>query len=140
MVWVSDREPAERSFFGDVIPEAEVLSPHELEARLKLRQRPDGLVIDGTQLLELPARERAYVLTLPRVLICTGMLLASMPMNLISGPGVAILAKPFCSEDLDAAVEWLRGARRSAGPMPAAFGAAFRRPRSRPLRGRQPAC
>ena len=49
------------------------------------------------------------MLGLPRLLICTGMLLASMPMKIMSGPGVAVLAKPFCVEDLEAAVEWLRG-------------------------------
>ncbi len=78
---------------------------------------PDALVIDGTQLLELPARQRRTVLKLPRVLICTGLPLPSLPMSLISGPAVAVLAKPFCVEDLEAAVEWLRGTRDEVGPV-----------------------
>ena len=139
LTWVSDREPAIRSFFADVLPEAEVLEPHELEARLALGQRPDGLIIDGTQLLELPATLRASVLTLPRVLVCTGMLLASMPMNLVSGPGVAVLAKPFCVEDLEAAIEWLRGAPQPILPGSSALAAMSQRRRPRLSRGRLPA-
>ena len=107
--WVSDREPGIRDLFAELLPEAEVLGPDELLARLGLGQRPDALIIDGTQLLELDDRQRADVLELPRLLICTGIMLASMPTDLISGPGVAVLAKPFCVEDLEAAVEWLRG-------------------------------
>lgn len=118
--WISDRDLAVRSFFSEVLPEGEVLSPDELESRLSLGQRPDALVIDGTQLLELPARLRRSILDVPRVLVCTGLLLASMPMNLISGPGVAVLAKPFCVEDLEAAVEWLRGAPVSPSTAPLA--------------------
>ena len=71
---------------------------------------PDALVIDGTQLMELPARRRHAMLKLPRVLICTGMLLASLPMKIVSGPNVAVLGKPFCVEDLEAALDWLRDA------------------------------
>lgn len=110
MIWVSDREPGIRLLLGEMLPEAEVLDPDEVEARLAAGQRPDALVIDGTQLLELPARLRRAAVALPRVLICTGLMLASLPMNLIAGPGVAVLAKPFCVEDLEAAVEWVRGA------------------------------
>lgn len=109
MLWVSDREPGVRRLFGELLPEAEVLTPEELESRLALGQRPDAVVIDGTQLLELHPRQRRVILERPRVLVCTAMLLASMPMNLVSGPGVAVLAKPFCVEDLEAGVEWVRG-------------------------------
>jgi hypothetical protein len=131
MIWVSDREPGIRVLFGELVPEAEVLDPTELEARLAVGQRPDALVIDGTQLLELPHRLRADLLQLPRMLVCTGMLLASMPMNLVSGPGVAVLAKPFCVEDLEAAVEWLRGIpTQVGGPMPT-LPAIVQRPRLR---------
>ena len=131
MIWVSDREPGVRVLFGELVPEAEVLDPAELEARLAVGQRPDALVIDGTQLLELPHRLRADLLHLPRMLVCTGMLLASMPMNLVSGPGVAVLAKPFCVEDLEAAVEWLHGIpTHVAGPMPT-LPAIVQRPRLR---------
>ena len=136
MLWVSDREPGINLLFGELLPEAEVLTPHELEARLSLGQRPDAMIIDGTQLLELPARLRNDVLALPRVLICTGILLASMPMNLISGPGVAILAKPFCVEDLEAAVEWLRGAPGELPTPSVTFGALVQRRRPRRMRGR----
>ena len=109
LVWVSDREPGVRELFAELLPEAEVLTPDELDARSALGQRPDALVIDGTQLMELPARRRSAILELPRVLICTGMLLASMPMKIVRGPNVAVLAKPFCMEDLEAALDWLRG-------------------------------
>ncbi|MCA1587428.1 MAG: hypothetical protein LC744_01760 [Chloroflexi bacterium] len=99
----------------------------------------DALIVDGTQLLEPPARQRRAVLSLPRVLICTGISLASLPMSLISGPGVAVLAKPFCVEDLEAAVEWLRGTWGEVGrtlpegPVPGA-GTAQRPPQS-PMAG-----
>ena len=116
MLWVSDREPGVRSLFTELLPEADVLQPDDLASRLALGQRPDGLVIDGTQLLELAPDQRSTALALPRVLICTGMSLASLPMNLISGPGVAIMAKPFCVEDLEAAIEWLRGAPTAIPP------------------------
>lgn len=134
LLWISDREPGVRQLFAELLPEAEVLLPDELDARAALGQRPDGLVIDGTQLLELPARRRSALLGLPRVLICTGMLLASMPMKIVSGPNVAVLAKPFCVDDLEAAVEWLRGV--SDGPLrvPDGADAVLERPRSR--RGR----
>lgn len=134
-VWVSDREPGVRELLGELLPEAEVVSPVELQQRLDAGMRPDALIVDGTQLLELPARQRRAVLGLPRVLICTGISLASLPMSLISGPGVAVLAKPFCVEDLEAAVEWLRGTRVDDEPavpngaVPRA-GAARRRPQS----------
>jgi hypothetical protein len=54
MLWVSDRERGILDLFGELLPEAEALVPHELETRLSLGQRPDALIIDGTQLLELP--------------------------------------------------------------------------------------
>ena len=137
MLWVSDREPDVRQLFAELLPEAEVLAPDELVARLSLGQRPDGLIIDGTQLLELPAARRQALLRLPRLLICTAMLLASMPTNLISGPGVAVLAKPFCVEDLEAAIEWLRGVPGSLPAPSAPFGALVQRRRTRrPLHGR----
>jgi hypothetical protein len=94
--------------FAVLVPEAAMLTPDELSARTALGQRPDALVIDGTQLMELPARRRQAMLQLPRVLICTGMLLASLPMKIVSGPNVAVLGKPFCVEDLEAALDWLR--------------------------------
>jgi hypothetical protein len=109
MVWVSDRESGVRELFSELLPEAEMLNPTELDTRIALGQRPDALVIDGTQLMELPARRRRVVLDLPRVLICTGMLLASLPMKIVTGPNVAVMGKPFCVEDLEAAIEWLRG-------------------------------
>jgi len=136
MLWVSDREPGIRQLFAELLPEAEVLAPDELLARLSLGQRPDALIIDGTQLLELPDVRRTSLLGLPRLLICTGIMLASMPTNLISGPGVAVLAKPFCVEDLEAAVEWLRGVPGSLPAPSAPFGALVQRRRARrPLRG-----
>ena len=115
LIWVSDREPGVRQLFAELLPEAEVLAPDELETRVAVGQHPDALVIDGTQLLELPARRRNALLQLPRVLVCTGMLLASMPMKIVAGPNVAVLAKPFCVDDLEAALEWLRGA--ADGPL-----------------------
>ncbi len=140
MLWVSDREPGIRELFAELLPEAEVLGPDELLARLSLGQHPDALIIDGTQLLELPTETRAALLGLPRLLICTGIMLASMPMDLISGPGVAVLAKPFCVEDLEAAVEWLRGVPGSLPTPSAPFGALVQRRRARrPLPGHLPA-
>ena len=138
MLWISDREPAVRELFAEVVPEAEVLTPDELEARLSLGQRPDGLIVDGTQLLDMPANRRASLLELPRLLICTGVLLASMPMNLISGPGVAVLAKPFCVEDLESAAEWLRGASDRTPPQ-IPFASLVQRRRPRRPRTRLPA-
>jgi hypothetical protein len=140
MLWVSDREPGIRELFAELLPEAEVLGPDELLARLSLGQHPDAMIIDGTQLLELPRATRAALLGLPRLLICTGILLASMPTTLISGPGVAVLAKPFCVEDLEAAVEWLRGVPGALPTPSAPFGALVQRRRARrPLPGRLPA-
>ena len=138
-LWVSDREAGVRQLFAELLPEAEILTPAELTSRLTDARRPDALIIDGTQLLELPPVVRSSLLQLPRLLICTGILLASMPMNLISGPGVTVLAKPFCIEDLEAAVEWLRGVTTIL-PVPSlAFPAITQRRRARPLRGRSPA-
>lgn len=137
-LWVSDREPGVRQLFAELLPEATILTPDQLVSRLSAGRRPDALIIDGTQLLELPSAERASLLALPRLLICTGILLASMPMNIISGPGVAVLAKPFCIEDLEAAIEWLRGVPVTLAPSPP-FGAIVQRRRARPLRGRLPA-
>ncbi len=108
-LWVSDRDPGLRALLHELVPEAEAVTPAELEERLAAGRLPQALVIDGTQLLELPARHRRAVLALPRLLICTGLPLPSLPMSLISGPAVAVLAKPFCVEDLEVAAEWLRG-------------------------------
>ena len=138
MVWVSDREPGILLLFSALLPEAEALAPDELEARLRLGQLPDSMIIDGTQLLDLPARARATILDLPRVLICTGRLLASLPTSLISSPGVAMLAKPFCIEDLEAAVEWLRGAPGGLPTPSVPFNAIVQRRRPRRVRGRLP--
>jgi hypothetical protein len=134
MLWVTDREPEVRRLFGELIPEAELLTPDDLEARLRLGQHPDALVIDGTQLLELAPERRREILALPRVLICTAMLLASMPAHLVSGPGIAVLAKPFCVEDLEAAVEWLRGVPTRLPSDRPPFGALIQRRRSRMAR------
>lgn len=140
MLWVSDREPGFRQLFAELLPEAEILAPDELLSRTALGQHPDALIVDGTQLLGFPAARRAELLALPRLLICTGMLLASLPPELISGPGVAVLAKPFCVEDLEAAVEWLRGVPGLPPAPSAPFGALVQRRRARrPLRGRLPA-
>lgn len=137
-IWISDREPGIRQVFAELLPEASVLAPDELNALLDLGRRPMALVIDGTQLLELPAELRTTVLALPRVLVCTGMMLAAFPMTIISGPGVAVLAKPFCVEDLEAAIEWLRGGEADPSPMPPGPTLVQRR-RPRSLRGRLPA-
>ncbi|MCV0403557.1 MAG: hypothetical protein K5924_07570 [Chloroflexi bacterium] len=137
-IWISDREPGIRQVFGELLPEASVLAPDELDALLSLGKRPTALVIDGTQLLELPGELRAAVLALPRLLVCTGMMLAAFPMTIISGPGVAVLAKPFCVEDLEAAIEWLRGGEPDPSPMPPGPTLVQRR-RPRSLRGRLPA-
>jgi len=130
MIWVSDREPGVRELFAELLPEAEVLNPDELDARTALGQRPDALVIDGTQLMELPARRRHAMLKLPRVLICTGMLLASLPMKIVSGPNVAVLGKPFCVEDLESALDWLRDPP-SASSSSDLVASVLQRPRSR---------
>jgi hypothetical protein len=107
-IWVTDREPGIRTLFGELLAEAEVIDPAELHGRLAIGLRPDVLVVDGTQFLALSARVRHELQALPRLLICTGLSLASLPTELVPGPGVAILAKPFCIDDLDAAVAWLR--------------------------------
>jgi len=130
MVWVSDREPGVRELFAELMPEAEMLTPDELNTRTALGQRPDALVIDGTQFMELPARRRRTLLQLPRVLICTGMLLASLPMKIVSGPNVAVLGKPFCVEDLEAALDWLRDPP-SASPAGEQVASVLQKPRSR---------
>jgi hypothetical protein len=139
LLWISDREPGVRQLFSDLLPEGEVLTPDELESRLALDQRPDAMIIDGTQLLDLAPDHRLRLIQLPRLLICTGMLLASMPPALVAGPGVAVLAKPFCIEDLEAAIEWVRGVPTQLGPDHVPFGALVQRRRARRLRGRLPA-
>jgi hypothetical protein len=136
VLWVTDREPGIRQLFAELLPEAEALTPDELDDRLALGQRPDAIVIDGTQLLELPPEHRRELTARARVLVCTGLLLASMPMNLVSGPGVAVLAKPFCVEDLEAAAEWIRGGLAPPSPEAAMpFGALVQRRRPRSHRG-----
>ncbi len=137
-LWISDREPGIRDVFGDLLPTASILTPDELSARLRLGERPYGLVIDGTQFLELPAGIRATLTDLPRLLVCTGMMLAAFPMTIISGPGVAVLAKPFCVEDLEAAIDWLQGDPPDPTAAPPGFTVMQRR-RPRSLRGRLPA-
>lgn len=130
-IWVTDREPGIRLLFGELMPEADLLAPDELVRQLGTDQRPDALVIDGTQLLGLGPRQRSELLALPRVLICTGLSLTSIPMSVVSGPGVSVLAKPFCVEDLEIAVEWLRGRPAhpaSPDPLPSLDAAARRRP------------
>ena len=131
MVWVSDREPGVRELFGELLTEAEVLAPDELTTRLGLGQRPDALVIDGTQLVELAARQRSTILGLPRVLICTGLALSALPVKIVSGSNVVVLAKPFCVEDLEAALDWLRGAPSDFPPAGGQLEEILQRPRSR---------
>ena len=126
---MTDREPGIRLLFGELLPEADLLDPPELLRRLHADARPQALIIDGTQLLQLTARQRAELLALPRVLVCTGLSLTSIPMSLVAGPGVSVLAKPFCIEDLEVAIEWLRGVPAEPAapdPMPP-IGAARRR-------------
>jgi hypothetical protein len=139
LLWISDREPGVRQLFADLLPEGEVLTPEEFESRLSLGQQPDAMIIDGTQLLDLSPDHRRRILALPRLLVCTGMLLASMPPAIVSGPGVAVMAKPFCIEDLEAAIEWLRGTPTPLGPEQVPFGALVQRRRARRMRGRLPA-
>ena len=131
MVWVSDREPGVRELFGELLPEAEVLAPDELTARLALGQRPDALVIDGTQLVELGARQRSTILALPRVLICTGLALSALPVKIVTGANVVVLAKPFCVEDLEAALDWLRGTPADLPPVGGQIEEILQRPKSR---------
>ncbi|MDQ2940566.1 MAG: hypothetical protein M3R05_00090 [Chloroflexota bacterium] len=110
MIWVSDRQPGFRELLVELVPLAEPLDPQEVETRLDAGDRPAGLVIDGTQLLELAPDQRASVLQLPRVLICTGLSLVGLPAELFELPNVAILAKPFAIEDLESALAWVIGA------------------------------
>jgi hypothetical protein len=138
-IWVTDREPGIRLLFGELLPEAEVLDPAELEGRLTIGIRPEALVVDGTQFLSLDARLRRDLQTLPRLLVCTGLSLACLPMDLVSGPGIAILAKPFCVEDLDAAVAWLRDGVRRDPTLRAPAATLVHRRRARPMRRRAPA-
>ena len=135
-IWVSDREPGIRLLFGELIAGAEVVDPVELESRLSIGLRPDALVVDGTQFLTLAPGVRRELQALPRLLVCTGISLASLPMDLVSGPGVAILGKPFCVEDLEAAVEWLRDGMTPDPAGGAPLATLVQRRRRRPLRGR----
>lgn len=118
--------------------EAEVLDPTELEGRLAVGLRPDALVIDGTQFLALAPGVRRDLQALPRLLVCTGISLASLPMELVSGPGVAVLAKPFCVDDLDAAIEWLRDGVAPDPTAAAPIATIVQRRRRRAIRGRSP--
>ena len=129
-IWVTDREPGIRLLFGELLPEAELLDPTAFVQRLHSDRRPEALVIDGTQLLELPAQQRSSLLSLPRVLVCTGLSLTAIPMSLVAGPGVSVLAKPFCVEDLEVAIEWIRDTPTtsvSPDPLPGISGAPRRR-------------
>jgi hypothetical protein len=107
-IWVTDREPAMRLLFGELLPEAEIVTPDELSTRIAGDELPDAIVVDGTQLLTLSAAHRERILGGSRVLVCTGLALTSIPMSLVAGPGVTVLAKPFSMGDLEAAIEWLR--------------------------------
>jgi hypothetical protein len=138
-IWVTDREPGIRLLFAELIPEADVVDPAELEGRLALGLRPDGLVVDGTQYLALPPSLRRALQALPRLLICTGISLASLPMELVSGPGVAILGKPFCVDDLEAAVAWVRDGTSGERDGTAPFATLVQRRRRRPGRSGAPA-
>jgi hypothetical protein len=134
LLWVTDREPGIRELFAELLPDAEVLDPDELAARIALGQRPDAMVVDGTQLLDLPPRQRASLLSTDRLLICTGLSLTGLSPSLVAHPGVAILGKPFCIEDLEVAAEWLRGEPATipptfATPLPAGVVAQAPRPR-----------
>jgi hypothetical protein len=116
MIWVSDRQQGMRELLGELVPLAEALDPQEIRARLDEGDRPAGLVIDGTQLYELAPDQRAAVLKLPRVLICTGLSLVGLPADLFDLPNVAILAKPFAIDDLESALAWVIGADVRAEP------------------------
>ena len=139
MLWITDRDPGIRALFGELLPEAESLSPADLDARLRAGQQPDAIVVDGTQLLELTPGHRRSILASARVLVCTGMPLSSLPAHLVAIPGVAVLAKPFCAEDLEAALEWVRGATSSVTADGPTLGALVQRRRPRGARGRLPA-
>lgn len=110
MIWVSDRQEAIRDLLAELVPLAEALEPQEVRTRLDAGDRPEGLVIDGTQLFELAPDQRTITLQLPRVLICTGLPLVGLPAELFDLPNVAILAKPFALEDLESALAWVIGA------------------------------
>ena len=138
-IWVTDREPGIRVLFGELIAEAEVVDPAEVEGRLAIGLRPDALVIDGTQFLALPARQRRELQALPRLLICTGISLGSLPMDLVAGPGVAILGKPFGMEDLETAVSWLRDGLALDANSGAPIATLVQRRRPRTVRRRTPA-
>jgi hypothetical protein len=137
-LWISDREPGIRQLFGELLPDADVLSPDDLERSISDGVVPDAVVIDGTQLMELPARHRRVILALPRVLVCTGMLLASMPTKIVARPNVAVLAKPLCVDDLEGAIEWLRVPPPVVGGTAGALAAMLSRPRQRRPRLAQP--
>jgi hypothetical protein len=115
-IWVSDRQVGMRELLAELVPLAEKLDPREVPTRLDAGDRPAGLVIDGTQLFELAPDQRAIVLKLPRVLICTGLALVGLPPDLFDLPNVAILAKPFALEDLESALAWVIGADVRAEP------------------------
>ena len=53
---------------------------------------------------EVEAAETAYA-WVPTMQRADG----SWPMKIVAGPNVAVMGKPFCVEDLEAAIEWLRG-------------------------------
>jgi hypothetical protein len=110
LTWISDRDPGMRRFFADAVPTGEVMAPDELLVRLRAGMRPDALIIDGTQFLELPMRAHRAVMGLARVLVCTGLSLVGLPAELHRRPNVVVLGKPFCVEDLEAALEWLTDA------------------------------
>ena len=110
MIWLSDRQPGIRELLAELVPLAEALDPQEVRTRLDAGDRPEGLVIDGTQLYELSPDQRTIVLELPRVLICTGLALVGLPAELFDLPNVAVLAKPFALEDLESALAWVIGA------------------------------
>ena len=116
MIWVSDRQQGMRELLAELVPLAEALDPQEIRARLDEGDRPAGLVIDGTQLYELAPDQRAAVLKLPRVLICTGLSLVGLPRDLFELANVAILAKPFAIDDLESALAWVIGADVRAEP------------------------
>jgi hypothetical protein len=116
MIWLSDRQAAIRELLAELVPLGEELEPQEVRTRLDAGDRPAGLVIDGTQLFELAPDQRAIVLKLPRVLICTGLSLVGLPAELFDLPNVAILAKPFALEDLESALAWVIGADVRAEP------------------------
>ncbi len=132
------REEGSVASLRELLPDADVLPPEDLQRSIADGMLPDAVVIDGTQLMELPARHRRIILSLPRVLVCTGMLLASMPTKIVARPNVAVLAKPFCVDDLEAAIEWLRGAPPAVAGTASPLAAMLSRPRQRRPRVAQP--